>query len=84
MTAAVVALDAVGALLVTAVLVIPAATVRLVAPSVGTLQAGTAALAAVEGVAGLWLAYELDVGPGPGDRGARRRAVRRGRGRRPP
>ncbi len=63
--AAVVALDAVGALLVTAVLVIPAATVRLVAPSVGTLQVGTVALAAVEGVAGLWLAYELNVGPGP-------------------
>jgi ABC-type Mn2+/Zn2+ transport system permease subunit len=63
--AAVVALDAVGALLVTAVLVIPAATVRLLAPSVGSLQAGTAALAAVEGVAGLWLAYELNVGPGP-------------------
>jgi ABC-type Mn2+/Zn2+ transport system permease subunit len=63
--AAVVALDAVGALLVTAVLVIPAATVRLVAPSVGTLQAGTALLAAAEGVAGLWLAYELNVGPGP-------------------
>jgi len=63
--AAVVALDAVGALLVTAVLVIPAATVRLVAPSVATLQLGTAALAAVEGVAGLWLAYELNIGPGP-------------------
>jgi ABC-type Mn2+/Zn2+ transport system permease subunit len=63
--AAVVALDAVGALLVTAVLVIPAATVRLVAPSVGALQAGTALLAAVEGIAGLWLAYELNVGPGP-------------------
>jgi ABC-type Mn2+/Zn2+ transport system permease subunit len=63
--AAVVALDAVGALLVTAVLVIPAATVRLLASSVGALQAGTAALAAVEGVAGLWLAYELNVGPGP-------------------
>jgi manganese/iron transport system permease protein len=63
--AAVVALDAVGALLVTAVLVIPAATVRLVATSVSGLQAGTAALAAVEGVAGLWLAYELNVGPGP-------------------
>lgn len=63
--AAVVALDAVGALLVTAVLVIPAATVRLVTASVGALQAGTALLAAVEGVAGLWLAYELNVGPGP-------------------
>jgi manganese/iron transport system permease protein len=63
--AAIVALDAVGALLVTAVLVIPAATVRLVAPSVGALQAGTALLAAGEGIAGLWLAYELNVGPGP-------------------
>ena len=63
--AVVVALDAVGSLLVTAVLVIPAATVRLVAPSVGVLQVGTAALAAVEGVVGLWLAYELNVGPGP-------------------
>ena len=63
--AAVVALDAVGALLVTAVLVIPAATVRLVAPSVLTLQVGTALLAAVESVAGLWLAFELDIGPGP-------------------
>jgi ABC-type Mn2+/Zn2+ transport system permease subunit len=63
--AAIVALDAVGALLVTAVLVIPAATVRLFAPSVATLQLGTAALAAVEGVAGLWLAYELNIGPGP-------------------
>jgi manganese/iron transport system permease protein len=63
--AAVVALDAVGALLVTAVLVIPAATVRLVARSVGALQAGTVVLAAAEGVAGLWLAYELNVGPGP-------------------
>jgi ABC-type Mn2+/Zn2+ transport system permease subunit len=63
--AAVVALDAVGALLVTAVLVIPAATVRLVAPSVPALQLGSAALAAVESVAGLWLAYELDIGPGP-------------------
>jgi manganese/iron transport system permease protein len=63
--AAVVALDAVGALLVTAVLVIPPATVRLVAPSVGALQAGTALLAAVEGAIGLWIAYELNVGPGP-------------------
>jgi threonine/homoserine/homoserine lactone efflux protein len=63
--AAVVALDAVGALLVAAVLVIPAATVRLVAPSVGALQAGTALLAAIEGVVGLWLAYELNIGPGP-------------------
>jgi manganese/iron transport system permease protein len=63
--AAVVALDAVGALLVTAVLVIPAATVRLIAPSVTTLQLGTTVLAAIEGVLGLWLAYQLNIGPGP-------------------
>jgi ABC-type Mn2+/Zn2+ transport system permease subunit len=63
--AVVVALDAVGALLVTAVLVIPAATVALVAPSVHALRAGAVALAAVEAVAGLWLADRLNVGPGP-------------------
>ncbi len=62
---AVVALAAVGALLVTAVFVIPAATVRLLAPSVSVLRAGSVALAAVEGVAALWIAYELNVGPGP-------------------
>ncbi len=64
-SAVVVALDAVGALLVTAVLVMPAATVLLVAPSVRALRAGAVALAAVEGVAGLWLADALNVGPGP-------------------
>ena len=31
----------------------------------GRCRSGTVALAAVEGVAGLWLAYELNVGPGP-------------------
>jgi ABC-type Mn2+/Zn2+ transport system permease subunit len=63
--AVVVALDAVGALLVTAVLVIPAATVRLVAPSVRALRAGAVALAAVEAVGGLWLSDAVNVGPGP-------------------
>lgn len=62
---AVVALAAVGALLVTAVFVIPAATVRMVAPSLGSLRAGAVALAATEGVTALWLAYVLNVGPGP-------------------
>lgn len=62
---AVVALAAVGALLVTAVFVIPAATVRLVAPSLRALRVGAVALAAVEGVAALWLAYAINVGPGP-------------------
>jgi ABC-type Mn2+/Zn2+ transport system permease subunit len=63
--AAVAALDAVGALLVAAILVVPAATVRLVANSLTGLQAGAVALAAAEGVAALWLARRLDVGPGP-------------------
>ena len=63
--AVVVALDAVGALLVTAVLVIPAATVALVAPSVRALRAGAVLLAAAEAVAGLWIADRLNVGPGP-------------------
>jgi manganese/iron transport system permease protein len=63
--AVIVALDAVGALLVTAVLVTPAATVRLVARSVAGLRAGATALAAVEAVTGLVLADTLNVGPGP-------------------
>lgn len=63
--AVVTALDAVGALLVTAIFVLPAATVRLWARSVSGLQAGSVALAAAEGVAGLWIARRLDVGPGP-------------------
>lgn len=59
------ALDAVGALLVSAILVLPAATVRLGATSVRALEAGAFTLAALEGVFGLWLAYRLDVPPGP-------------------
>jgi manganese/iron transport system permease protein len=63
--AAVVAIDAVGALLVTVVLVVPAATVRLVCDRLGALQAGTVALAAAEGVGGVYLADALNVGAGP-------------------
>jgi ABC-type Mn2+/Zn2+ transport system permease subunit len=63
--AVVVALDAVGALLVSVVLVVPAATVRLVAPSLRALRVGAIALGAVEAVAGIALAWALDVGPGP-------------------
>jgi manganese/iron transport system permease protein len=63
--AVVVSLDAVGALLVTVVFVIPAATARLVTSSLRGLRAASVALAAVEGVAGLWLADRLNVGPGP-------------------
>lgn len=62
--AAIAALDAVGALLVSAVLVIPAATARLFARSVIALEAGAAAIALVEGLAGLLIAYRLDVPPG--------------------
>lgn len=62
--AVVVSLDAVGALLVAAVFVVPAATVRLVSRSLRGLRLGSVALAAAEGLAALWLARELDVGPG--------------------
>jgi ABC-type Mn2+/Zn2+ transport system permease subunit len=63
--AVVVALDAVGALLVSVVLVVPAATVRLLDPGLRGMQLGTAALAAAEGVAAVLLADALNVGPGP-------------------
>jgi ABC-type Mn2+/Zn2+ transport system permease subunit len=63
--AVIVALAAVGALLVSVVLVVPAATVRLVARDLRTLQLGTGALAAVEGVGALWVANTLNVAPGP-------------------
>ena len=63
--AVVVALDAVGALLVSVVLIVPAATVRLVARSLRGLRAGTVALGAAEAVGGLLLAWTVDVGPGP-------------------
>ena len=63
--AVVVSLDAVGALLVAVVLVVPAATVRLVAGDVRALQVGTAGLAAAEGVVALLVADALNVGPGP-------------------
>ena len=48
--AVVVAIDAVGALLVTVVLTVPAATVRLFEPDLRTQQVATFALTAVEGV----------------------------------
>ena len=63
--AVIVALAAVGALLVSVVLVVPAATVRLVARDLRQLQLGTGALAAAEGLAALWLADAANVSPGP-------------------
>jgi ABC-type Mn2+/Zn2+ transport system permease subunit len=63
--AAVAAIPAVGALLVTAVYVLPAAAARLLTTSVRGLVACALALALAEGVIGLYLAYWLDVPPGP-------------------
>lgn len=58
------ALSAVGALLVVALIVVPAATVRLVTRRVQTMQTGAVALAAVEGILGLWLSVKTDAPPG--------------------
>ena len=63
--AVVAAIPAVGVLLVTAIYVLPAAAARLVAKSVPALIAWALALALAEGVLGLYLAYWLDVPPGP-------------------
>jgi manganese/iron transport system permease protein len=63
--AVVASLPAVGALLVSALLVVPAATARIVARHVRALVAGAVGLALAEGVAGLWIAWQLDVPPGP-------------------
>lgn len=63
--AVVAALPAVGALLVGTLLVVPAATARLVARDVATLRALAVVLAVGEGAGGLLLAYELDLPPGP-------------------
>jgi ABC-type Zn uptake system ZnuABC Zn-binding protein ZnuA/ABC-type Mn2+/Zn2+ transport system permease subunit len=62
---AVATLAAVGALLAAAILVVPAATTRLWTRRVATWQLASVALAAVEGVAGLWLSVELNAPPGP-------------------
>jgi manganese/iron transport system permease protein len=59
------ALPAVGALLTAALFVVPAATVRLVAPSVPALLLGSVALALAEGIAGAYVALWLDGPPGP-------------------
>ncbi len=63
--AAVAAIPAVGALLVGAVFVLPAAAARLVARSVPALIVWAVALALVETSVGLYLAYWLDAPPGP-------------------
>ncbi len=61
---AVAALAAAGSLLATAILVVPAATTRLLTARMGTWQLASTGLAAAEGVLGMWLAFQLDVPPG--------------------
>lgn len=63
--AAVAALPAVGALLVTSLFVVPAAIARLYATTVPSLLSGAVALAAGQGLAGLYVSLWLDVPPGP-------------------
>jgi ABC-type Mn2+/Zn2+ transport system permease subunit len=59
------ALPAVGALLVSTLLVVPAATARLLTTSLSALLSTSVAVAAAESIAGLLLAYHLDLPPGP-------------------
>jgi ABC-type Mn2+/Zn2+ transport system permease subunit len=63
--AAVAAIPAVGALLVTAIYVLPAAAARMLTGSIRGLVACALAVALAEGVVGLYLAYWLDVPAGP-------------------
>lgn len=62
---AVAALTTLGALLATALLVVPAATTRLLVSRLRVWQAATVLLVAAEGVGGLWLSVELNAPPGP-------------------
>lgn len=63
--AVVAALPAVGALLVAAIFIVPAATARLLTRRIERLLALSVALAVAEGVLGLYLAYWMDLSPGP-------------------
>jgi ABC-type Mn2+/Zn2+ transport system permease subunit len=63
--AAVAAIPAVGALLVTAIYVLPAAAARMITGSIRGLVACALGVALAEGVVGLYLAYWLDVPAGP-------------------
>ncbi|MDX6724938.1 MAG: hypothetical protein QOD73_3342 [Solirubrobacteraceae bacterium] len=54
-----------GALLATALIVVPAATTRLVCDRLRTWQVATVALVLAEGFAGLWASVELNAPPGP-------------------
>ena len=61
---AVAALSTLGALLATAMLVVPAATTRLVFTRLRRWQLATVGLVAAEGVAGLWLSVQTNAPPG--------------------
>jgi zinc/manganese transport system substrate-binding protein len=63
--AVVASLTALGALLATALFVVPAATVRLWTQRLGLWRLAAVALAAAQGIAGLWLSVELNAPPGP-------------------
>jgi ABC-type Zn uptake system ZnuABC Zn-binding protein ZnuA/ABC-type Mn2+/Zn2+ transport system permease subunit len=63
--AVVASLTAIGALLATSLFVVPAATVRLWTQRLPVWQLGSVALAAAQGIAGLWLSVELNTPPGP-------------------
>jgi ABC-type Zn uptake system ZnuABC Zn-binding protein ZnuA/ABC-type Mn2+/Zn2+ transport system permease subunit len=58
------ALSVVGALLVTALFVVPALTVRLFTERMRTWQLASIALVALEGTVGLWLSVKTDAPPG--------------------
>jgi len=58
------ALATLGALLSIALLVVPAATTRLVCSRLRTWQVATVALVAAEGTVGLWLAVQTNAPPG--------------------
>lgn len=62
--AAVACVSATGALLASALLVVPAATARLWTRRLGAWQLASVALAAAEGVAGLWLSVKTNAPPG--------------------
>lgn len=58
------ALSVIGALLVAAIFVAPAATVRLFADRMASWQIGAVLLAAAEGTAGLWVSVKTNAPPG--------------------
>ncbi len=63
--AAVAAVPAVGALLVTSIFIVPAATGRLVTSTLAGLLGASVLLAVFQSAVGLYLAFALDVSPGP-------------------